>query len=53
MEMPVRTMQAPPLKRPVKQAEAVKWDFSKMSAPENLEESRVEEVTIDGICGVY
>ncbi len=30
-----------------------KLDLSRMSPPENLEETRLEEITIDGICGVY
>lgn len=30
-----------------------KLDLSRMSPPENLEEVRLEEFTIDGICGVY
>ena len=28
-------------------------DFSRMEAPRNLEQVRLEELTIDGICGVY
>jgi len=30
-----------------------KLDLSGLSAPENLEEARLESFTIDGICGVY
>ncbi len=30
-----------------------KLDLSTMSPPENVEEARLEEFTIDGICGVY
>lgn len=30
-----------------------KLDLSQLSAPDNLEEARLESMTIDGICGVY
>ena len=30
-----------------------KLDLSHLPAPENLSETSVEEITIDGICGVY
>lgn len=30
-----------------------KLDLSRIDPPENLEELRVEELSIDGICGVY
>ncbi|MCH8153696.1 MAG: mycofactocin precursor [Proteobacteria bacterium] len=30
-----------------------KLDLSHLPAPENLSETTVEEITIDGICGVY
>ena len=30
-----------------------KLDLSQLPAPENLSETTVEEITIDGICGVY
>lgn len=33
--------------------EAPRLDLTGMSEPENLEEVRLEELTIDGICGVY
>lgn len=32
---------------------APKLDLSRLSPPENLEETRLEPFTIDGICGVY
>ncbi len=28
-------------------------DLSRLAPPENLEGYRLEEITIDGICGVY
>ncbi len=34
-------------------SQAKKLDLSKLSPPKPLEELRLEEVTIDGICGVY
>ena len=30
-----------------------KLDLSRVSPPESLEAVRIEELTIDGICGVY
>ena len=30
-----------------------KLDLSRLEAPDSLEECSVEEMTIDGICGVY
>ena len=30
-----------------------KLDLSRIAPPENLESIRVEELSIDGICGVY
>jgi mycofactocin precursor len=30
-----------------------KLDLTRVAPPENLESVRVEELTIDGICGVY
>lgn len=32
---------------------APRLDLSRMEPPRRLEEARLEEVTIDGICGVY
>lgn len=32
---------------------APKLDLSRMEPPKRLAEARLEEVTIDGICGVY
>lgn len=32
---------------------AKKLDLSKLPPPGDLEEYRLEEITIDGICGVY
>ncbi len=34
-------------------SQAEKLDLSQLSPPKPLEELRLEEVTIDGICGVY
>lgn len=31
----------------------VKLDWSRVAPPRNLESVRVEELSIDGICGVY
>lgn len=33
--------------------EVKKLDLSKLSPPDKLEGARLEEITIDGICGVY
>ena len=46
---------AKPGKQPVslKNPPPKKLDLSRMSPPDNLEEARLEEITIDGICGVY
>lgn len=39
-----------PAQAPVKPA---KIDWSRVAPPKNLESARVEELSIDGICGVY
>lgn len=31
----------------------IKLDWSRVAPPRNLESARVEELSIDGICGVY
>ncbi|MCH8843962.1 MAG: mycofactocin precursor [SAR324 cluster bacterium] len=41
--IPVTKTEAPPKK----------LDLSHVAPPENVEEMRIEEITIDGICGVY
>lgn len=35
------------------EAPAERLDLSRMEPPKRLAEARLEEVTIDGICGVY
>ena len=41
--LPVTKTEAPPKK----------LDLSHVTPPENVEEMRIEEITIDGICCVY
>jgi mycofactocin precursor len=38
---------------PSAQAKRRKLDLTRIAPPENLETVRVEELSIDGICGVY
>jgi mycofactocin precursor len=42
----------PPASAPA-QEQKPKLDLSKLDPPADLEECSVEEITIDGICGVY
>lgn len=35
------------------EAQPARLDLSHMAPPEDLDEVRLEELTIDGICGVY
>jgi mycofactocin precursor len=55
---PTRADAARPEQEPEHQGAAVPdgnppLDLSRLAPPENLEEVRLEELTIDGICGVY
>ena len=59
-DIPAPEVLLPPAQKPAQAsarnsapATGEKLDLSRMSAPENLEEVRLEELTIDGICGVY
>lgn len=44
--------EAPPEANPAPEAKP-KLDLSRLDPPAHLEEVSVEEITIDGICGVY
>ena len=47
-------LNTPPLNAPATAAgTAQPLDLSRLGEPRNLEQVRLEELTIDGICGVY
>ena len=47
------TIQTPPLEKLAGKAQPERLDLSRLSPPEDLEKLKLEEMTIDGICGVY
>lgn len=50
---PLPTLDSPTVDQSALTGEPRPLDLSKFSRPANLAEVRLEEFTIDGICGVY